>query len=93
MQYLDQLTEAWALSQVSATEPVVDAGDKRDLAMIDEFLSTYLIILLGESIGVRAYRLLKSYVKSQRLHVFDSLVAASANERPHDAESGTLPDH
>jgi tRNA(fMet)-specific endonuclease VapC len=62
-------------------ELIVGARDKRDLAMIDGFLSTYPVIPLSESIGTEAYRLLKSYAKSHGLHVFDSLVAASAIEK------------
>jgi len=35
---------------------------------------------LRESAGARAYELLKLYAKSDGLHVFDSLVAATAME-------------
>ena len=49
--------------------------------MIDGFLSTYPVVPLSESIGAEAYGLLKSYAKSHGLHVFDSLVAASAIEK------------
>jgi len=41
-EYVDALTEAWAISQVSALELIVGARDKRDLADIGCF-----------SIGVR----------------------------------------
>jgi predicted nucleic acid-binding protein len=81
IKYVDRLADAWALSQVSAMELIVGARDKRDLAMIDGFLSTYPVVPLSESIGAEAYRLLKSYAKSHGLHVFDSLVAASAIEK------------
>jgi len=36
---------------------------------------------LSESIGAEAYRLLKTYAKSHGLHVFDSLIAATAIEK------------
>ena len=39
-----------------------------------------MVVPLRESIGTRAYDLLKRYAKSHGLHVFDSLVAASAIE-------------
>ena len=61
-------------------ELIAGARDKRDLAVIDEFLSLYLIVPLSEGIGKRAYELLKSYAKSHGLHVFDSLIAATAIE-------------
>jgi predicted nucleic acid-binding protein len=57
---------------------LVGARDKRDLATIDEFLALYPVVPLTDSIGARAYRLLKTYAKSHGLHAFDSLVAATA---------------
>jgi predicted nucleic acid-binding protein len=81
IQYVDRLAEPWALSQVTAMELIVGARDKRDLATIDGFLSLYPVIPLSDSIGTGAYRLLKTYAKSHGLHVFDSLVAATAIEK------------
>jgi predicted nucleic acid-binding protein len=79
-EYVDALGEGWAISQVSALELVVGARDKRDVADIDAFLSGYVIVPLRDSTGRRAYELLKLYAKPQGLHVFDSLVAATAME-------------
>lgn len=79
--YVDSLQQPWAISQVTATELIVGARDKRDLATIDGFLSLYPVLPLSESIGGRAYQLLKRYAKSHGLHVFDSLIAATAMER------------
>jgi predicted nucleic acid-binding protein len=81
IQYVDRLAEPWALSQVTAMELIVGARDKRDLATIDGFLSLYPVIPLSDGIGMEAYRLLKTYAKSHGLHVFDSLVAATAMEK------------
>lgn len=81
IKYLDSLADSWALSQVTAMELIVGARDKRDLATIDEFLSMFAIIPLSENIGAGAYRLLKIYAKSHGLHVFDSLIAATAMEK------------
>jgi predicted nucleic acid-binding protein len=39
-----------------------------------------VIVPLRDSTGTRAYDLLKQYSKSHGLHVFDSLVAATAME-------------
>lgn len=61
-------------------ELIVGARDKRELATIDNFLAMYPVVPLSESIGTRAYELLKRYAKSQGLHVFDSLIAATAIE-------------
>jgi predicted nucleic acid-binding protein len=79
-EYVDAFTEGWAISQVSALELIVGARDKRDLADIDSFLSAYVIVPLRDSTGKRAYELLKQYAKPHGLHVFDSLVAATAIE-------------
>src|ERR1022692_4613730 len=77
-EYLDALPEGWAISRVSALELIVGARDNRDLTAIDAFLSAFVVVPLRESTGTRA--LLKRYAKSHGLHVFDSLVAATAIE-------------
>jgi predicted nucleic acid-binding protein len=80
IKYVDALTEPWVLSQVTALELIVGARDKRDVAVIDDFLSLYSMVPLSDRIGKRAYGLLKVYAKSHGLHVFDSLIAATAIE-------------
>ena len=79
-EYVDALPEGWAISQVSALELIVGARDERELAKIDAFLSAYVIVPLRDATGTRAYELLKLYAKSHGLHVFDSLLAATAIE-------------
>jgi len=79
-EYVDALTEGWAISQVSALELIVGARDQKELASIDAFLSAYVIVPLRDSTGKRTYELLKLYAKPHGLHVFDSLVAATAIE-------------
>jgi hypothetical protein len=78
IKYVDALEGPWSISQVTAMELIVGARDKRELATIDSFLAMYPVVPLSESIGVGAYQLLKTYAKSQGLHVFDSLIAATA---------------
>ena len=68
------------ISQVSALELIVGARDNRDLTGIDAFLSSFVVVPLREATGTRACDLLKRYAKSHGLHVFDSLVAATAIE-------------
>ena len=79
-EYIDALPEGWGISQVSALELIVGARDNGDVRAIDAFLSAYVIVPLRSSTGARAYELLKQYAKSHGLHVFDSLVAATAIE-------------
>jgi predicted nucleic acid-binding protein len=76
--YVDGLPEWWAISQISALELIVGARNKEELVDIDAFLSAYPIAPLRETTGKTAYELLKLYAKSHGLHVFDSLVAATA---------------
>jgi predicted nucleic acid-binding protein len=78
--YVDTLPDPWMISQVTAMELLVGARDKREVAYLDAFLSSYPIDPLIAAIGERAYQLLKGYAKSHGLHVFDSLVAATALE-------------
>ena len=68
----------WAVSQVTALELIVGARDKREMALIDQFLTNCTIIPLRGSTGLTAYELLKNYAKSNGLQVFDSLIAATA---------------
>ena len=81
IQYVDRLPEPWAISHVTAMELIVGARHKREVAIVDSFLEKYPVIPLSDSIGAQAYRLLKVYAKSHGLHVFDSLVAATAIEK------------
>jgi predicted nucleic acid-binding protein len=62
-------------------ELIVGARDKRELTTIDSFLAMYQVVPLSESIAAGAYRLLKTYAKMHRLHLFDSLIAATAIEK------------
>ncbi len=76
--YVDGLPEVWMIAQVTAMELLVGARDKREVVSLHSFLSSYPVVPLDESIGKRAYRLLMDYAKSHGLHVFDSLIAATA---------------
>ncbi len=81
IKYVDALPEPWSISQVTAMELIVGARDKRELTTIDSFLALYQVVPLSEGIGGGAYQLLKTYAKSHGLHLFDSLVAATAIEK------------
>ena len=76
--YVDTLADPWMISQVTAMELQAGARNKREVAYLDAFLSSYPIVPLSASIGKKAYELLLRYAKSHGLHVFDSLVAATA---------------
>jgi predicted nucleic acid-binding protein len=65
--YVDTLPGPWAISQVTAMELLVWARDKREVAYLDAFLSSYPIVRLSESVGKRAYQLLLDYSKSHGL--------------------------
>lgn len=78
--YVDTLPDPWMISRATAMELLAGARDKREVAYLDAFLSSYPIIPLSDSIGGTAYDLIKRYAKSHGLHVFDSLIAATALE-------------
>ncbi len=76
--YVDTLPDAWMIAQVTAMELLVGARDKREVSWPHSFLSSYPGVPLDDAIGRRAYQLLMNHAKSHGLHVFDSLVAATA---------------
>lgn len=76
--YVDTLPDPWGISQVTAMELLVGAKNKREVAYLDEFLSSYPLVPLSDSIGRTAYQLLIRYARSHGLHVFDSIIAATA---------------
>ncbi|HLK17733.1 MAG TPA: type II toxin-antitoxin system VapC family toxin [Bryobacteraceae bacterium] len=80
-EFVDSLPESWAISQVSALELIVGARDNRDLSALHEFLSAFSVVSLSDAIGALAYELLRRHAKSHGLHVFDSLIAATAIEQ------------
>jgi tRNA(fMet)-specific endonuclease VapC len=75
--YLDSLSDP-AISIITAQELIVGSKDKRDLAGIDSLVATYPVIHIDAAIGQLAYDLLKRYARSDGLHTFDSLIAATA---------------
>lgn len=81
IEFVDALPEPWSISQVTAMELMVGARNKLGLATIDRFLALYQVVPLSESIGAGAYRLLKKYAKSHGLHIFDSLIVATAIDK------------
>jgi predicted nucleic acid-binding protein len=79
VEYIDRLPDRF-ISQVTTMELIVGARDKRELAYLDDLFSELTVLPLSAAIGPRAYELLRTYTKSQGLHVFDSLIAATALE-------------
>ena len=80
IRYLDGLDGVCSVSQVTAMELIVGARNKTEVTAIEELLATFDVIPLNSMIGETAFRLLKLYAKSHGLHVFDSLIAATAME-------------
>jgi tRNA(fMet)-specific endonuclease VapC len=78
IEYIDSLPGDWMISQVTAMELIVGARGKQELADLDVFISSNSIVPLSDQIGAKGYELLKSSSKSHGLHVFDSLIAATA---------------
>jgi predicted nucleic acid-binding protein len=79
--YLDQLSNSWTISIITALELIVGARDKREAAQIDKLIATYSTIPLDDAIGKLAYDLLTLYAGSHGLRVFDSLIAATALQK------------
>jgi predicted nucleic acid-binding protein len=79
--YIDQLSNSWTISIITALELIVGARDTREAAQIDKVIATYSAIPLDDAIGNVAYGLLKLYARSHGLRVFDSLIAATTLEK------------
>jgi predicted nucleic acid-binding protein len=79
VEYIDRLPNRY-ISQVTTMELIVGARDKRELAYLDDLFSELTVLPLSAAIGRRGYELLRTYSKSHGLHVFDSLIAATALE-------------
>lgn len=77
---IDRLGSYWVLSAITALELISGARNQREVELIDRLLEVYETIPVTESIGRRAYDLLRNYAKSSGLRTFDSLIAATAIE-------------
>jgi predicted nucleic acid-binding protein len=78
--FLDQLGDSWSLSIITALELIVGARNKKEVTQIDQLVAVYSAIPLTAEIGNTSYGLLRQFAKSNGLHVFDSLIAATAIE-------------
>ena len=76
--YVDTLPDPWAISTVTAMELLAGARNQKEVTYLDAFLSSYPLVPLSDSIGRKAYQLLIGYARSHGLHVFDSIIAATA---------------
>jgi predicted nucleic acid-binding protein len=77
---IDRLGNDWALSAITALELISGAKNQREVGLIDRLIEIYETIPVNDSIGRRAYDLLKVHAKSGGLRTFDSLIAATAIE-------------
>lgn len=70
----------WALSAIPALEFISGAKNQREVELIDRLIEVYEMLPVNDTIGRRAYELLKVYAKPDGLRTFDSLIAATAIE-------------
>jgi predicted nucleic acid-binding protein len=75
---LDQLTNSWSISIITAMELIVGARDKQEVTQIDRLIAAYSAVPLNDRIGNISYELLRKFAGSHGLRVFDSLIAATA---------------
>ena len=78
--YVDQLSNDWSLSAMTALELISGAKNQRDVELINRLIEVYDTIPVNEAIGRHAYDLPKVYAKSSGLRTFDALIVASAIE-------------
>src|SRR5437016_14579489 len=78
--FLDQLSDSWSMSIITALELIVGARNKKEVGQIDKLVAAYSGIPLTAEIGDSSYDLLRRFAKSHGLRVCDSLIAATAIE-------------
>jgi predicted nucleic acid-binding protein len=77
-----------AVSIVSCMELFQGARDKRELAVIRQFLSAFETLPLSEDIGYRAGIYMEEYTLKVGLQLADALIAATAVENRTTLHSG-----
>jgi predicted nucleic acid-binding protein len=77
---IDRLGSEWSLSAMTALELISGAKNQREVELIDRLMEVYETIPVNDSIGRRAYDLLKIHARSSGLRTFDLLIAATAME-------------
>ncbi len=75
---VESLGDDLALSSISAMELFYGAFDKRELRMIERFVSLFEILHIDEKISRTAMKLIARYAKSHGLDIPDSLIASTA---------------
>ena len=81
--YVDALPEDWAISTITAIEYLAGAKNQREIQEIDLFVSTYDVLMLSETTGIKSYQLMKDFSLSHGLRTFDALIAAVAIENDY----------
>lgn len=79
--YLDSLGDGCVLSTITALELIAGARNQREVADLDELISSYDQIAPDEEIARRAYILMVTFSRSHGLHTLDAMIAATAIQR------------
>lgn len=78
--FLDNLVGDLFISRVTAMELIIGAWNKKEQAAVESFIARFEVHEIAESIGQRAYELVKQLAKSHGMTLADALVAATALE-------------
>lgn len=76
--FVDALPGELAMSRISAMELIIGARNKREQAIIENFINCYRIEEVSDVIGQSAYHYVKQYAKSHGMMIADALIAATA---------------
>ena len=67
-----------AVSSITVMELYYGAFNKAELSKLEKFVSLFHIVQLNENISTQAIKLVKTYAKSHKLDIPDSLIASTA---------------
>ena len=75
---VQNLTHKTAISSISVMELYYGALNKAELLKLEQFVSLFEIVHLNEAISTQAVKLVKTYAKSHRLDIPDSIIVSTA---------------
>ena len=78
IEQVQSLNQTLAISSITVMELYYGARNKTEVNKLEKFVSLFEIIHLNEAISSHATRLVKTYAKSHKLDIPDSLIAATA---------------
>jgi tRNA(fMet)-specific endonuclease VapC len=75
---LEAMSDSRAVSAITAMELYFGGRDKKEIKLLQKFLSNFIILQLDEEISRKGIAMIERYAKSHGLCIPDALIAATA---------------